>query len=159
MAKIGSAVTRRLIERLSGPGGASEVLGELVGGGQNAGAVRVQNASAELADRAGGLQYPVVNVYCEKIVNDLREKFRAFSGRVAMAIEVRHSQDRLDGMQDALEVCTDALTEYLTTSRGDWGGGMFYDGAYEVSFSAVKSGGKNFIQVAKVTFEIGVSRN
>jgi len=36
---------------------------------------------------------------------------------------------------------------------------MFYGGGYEVAFAAVKNGGKNFIQVAKVTFEIGVSRS
>jgi hypothetical protein len=34
---------------------------------------------------------------------------------------------------------------------------MFYAGGYEASFGPVKQGGKNFIQVAKVTFEIGVS--
>ena len=40
-------------------------------------------------------------MYCEKIVNDLTEKFRTFSGTVQMAIELRHSQDRLEGLQDA----------------------------------------------------------
>jgi hypothetical protein len=39
-----------------------------------------------------------VNVYCEKIVNDLKEKFQTFSGRVQMAIELRQSQDRLEGI-------------------------------------------------------------
>ena len=74
-----------------------------------------------------------------------------------MAIEVRHSQDRLDGLQDALELYADAVTQVLDANRGDWGDGMFYGGEYEVAFGAVKQGGKNFIQVAKVTFEIGVS--
>ena len=35
---------------------------------------------------------------------------------------------------------------------------MLYNGEYEVSFGAAKHGGKNFIQVAKVAFEIQVSR-
>jgi hypothetical protein len=73
-----------------------------------------------------------------------------------MAIELRHSQDRLDGLQDSLELYIDAVTQVL--NRGDWGEGMFYGGAYEVSFGPVKKGGKNFMQAAKVTFEIGVSR-
>jgi hypothetical protein len=36
---------------------------------------------------------------------------------------------------------------------------MFYGGAYDVSFGAVKQGGRNFIQAAKITFEIGVSKS
>jgi hypothetical protein len=76
-----------------------------------------------------------------------------------MAVEVRHSQDRLDGLQDRLELYTDAVTQVLHSSRGDWGDGMFYGGMYDVSFGAVKHGGKNFIQAAKITFEIGVSKS
>src|SRR5207248_7694437 len=68
-----------------------------------------------------------VNVYCEKIVNDLREKFRAFSGQVQMAIELRQSQDRLEGIQDRLELYVDATMQMLNGSRGDWGDGMFLD--------------------------------
>ena len=76
-----------------------------------------------------------------------------------MAVELRHPQDRLDGLQDTLELYTDALTQVLNGGRGDWGDGMFYGGAYEVSFGPVKKGGKNYLQVAKIAFEIGVSRN
>jgi hypothetical protein len=36
---------------------------------------------------------------------------------------------------------------------------MFFTGAYDVSIGAVKQGGKNFMQMAKVNFDIGVSRN
>jgi hypothetical protein len=92
-------------------------------------------------------------------VNNLREKFRSFSGTVEIAIEVRHSQDRLEGMEEAIEAQTDAVTTALAASRGDWGDGMYYAGGYEVSFGRVARGGKNYTQVAKVTFEIGVSRN
>jgi hypothetical protein len=98
-------------------------------------------------------------VYCEKISNDLREKFRSFSGAVHLAIEVRHSQDQLDGIEDALEQYTDAVTGALTANRGDWGDGMYFAGAYQVSFGAVKKGGRNFTQAAKITFEVGVSRS
>jgi hypothetical protein len=49
------------------------------------------------------------------------------------------------------------LTQVLDGNRGDWGSGMYYAGGYQVAFGAVKHGGKNYIQVAKVTFEIGVS--
>src|SRR4029434_8183944 len=67
--------------------------------------VRPQNVAAEMAERALGAKAAGVYVYCEKIVNGLREKFRTFSGTVQMAMEVRHSQDRLEGLQDRLDIC------------------------------------------------------
>jgi hypothetical protein len=121
--------------------------------------IRTQNVAADLAERSGGAKYPAMHVYCEKVVNELKEKFRSFSGRAEMAIELRHSQDRIDGLQGALESYADAATEALAAARGHWGDGMFYNGGYEVSFGAAKHGGRNFIQVAKVTFEIQVSRD
>jgi hypothetical protein len=163
-AKIGGAATAKVIQRLTGPAGVNSSLAELTEGDVPAGLldsaqVRPQNVAAELAERAGNIKYPAVHVYCEKVINDLREKFRSFSGRLQMAIEVRHSQDRLEGLQDTVELYADAVTRVLNEGRGDWADGMFYGGGYEVSFGAVKSGGKHFIQVAKVTFEIGVSRS
>jgi hypothetical protein len=163
-AKIGGAATAKMIGRLTGSAGMNSSIAALTEGGAtvsalNVAQVRAQNVAADLAERSGSVKYPAVQVYCEKIANQLTEKFRSFSGKVQMAIEVRHSQDRLDGLQDALELYADAATQVLTAGRGDWGDGMFYGGGYEVSFGAVKSGGRNFIQVAKVTFEIGVSRS
>jgi hypothetical protein len=162
---IGSAVTVKVIQRITGPSGVNSGLAALTQGDTAPASpldtpqVRSQNVAADVAERSTTVQYPAVNVYCEKIVNSLQEKFRTFSGSVQMAMELRHSQDRLDGLQDALELYTDALMQVLNGGRGDWGDGMFYGGAYEVSFGPVKKGGKNFIQVAKVTFEIGVSRS
>jgi hypothetical protein len=158
-AGIGSAATRKVVERLTGSTDASATAGSLTAAGFEGAVVRAQNAAADIVERAGAARYPVVSVYCEKVVNDLREKFRRFSGRAQIAIEVRHSQDRLDGMEDTLEQQTDAITQALGDSRGDWGDGMYYAGAYEVTFGRVARGGKNFTQVAKVTFEIGVNRN
>jgi hypothetical protein len=58
-----------------------------------------------------------------------------------------------------LQLYVDAVTRVLDRSRGDWSEGMYYTGGYEVTFGAVKRGGKNFVQTAKVAFEVGVSRN
>jgi len=159
MAGIGSAATQKVMERLAGPTGGSLTVGVLTEAGSEGPPLRAQNAAAELVERSGTVKYPLVSVYCEKVVNDLREKFRSFSGTARMAIEVRHSQDRLEGIEEALERQTDAVTAALSASRGDWGDGMYYAGAYEVSYGRLARGGKNFTQVAKVTFEIGVSRN
>jgi hypothetical protein len=165
MAKIGSAITAKLVQLLTGPGGVNSGLAALTQGEQELAMpldpdqVRRLYTSADLAERSTTVQYPTVNVYCEKIKNSLTEKFRTFSGTVQVAIELRHSQDRLDMLQDALELYTDAATKVLDTNRGDWGDGMFYSGGYEVAFVATKRGGRNFLQVAKITLEIGVSIN
>lgn len=156
---IGSAVTRKVVERLGGTAAAGSTAGALTDGVSTGAPLRIGNAAAELMERGGLTQYPVVTVYCEKVVNDLREKFRSFSGTAQMAIEVRHSQDRLDGIEEALESLTDAVTATLTASRGDWGDGAYYAGGYQVAFGRTTRGGKNFSQAAKVTFEIGVSRS
>jgi len=147
-AKIGNLATSKVVQRITGANGA-------LGDAQ----VRKQNVAAELAERSGAVRYPVVLVYCEKIVNSMVEKFRTFSGALQMAIEVRQSSDRLEGLEDRVEATADAVTQILSASRGDWGDGMYYSGGYQVAFGPVKQGGKNFIQVAKVTFEIGASIN
>ena len=165
ITKIGSAVTGKVLQRMTGPGGVNAGLGALTqpelefAGLIDPLQVRAQNVAADLAEKAVGVKYPAVNVYCEKIVNDLREKFRSFSGSAQMAIELRQSQDRLEGIQDRLELYVDATMGMLHASRGDWGDGMFYGGHYAVAYGAVKQGGRNFTQTAKVTFEIGVNKD
>jgi hypothetical protein len=162
---IGSLITRQVIQLLTGTGGVnSSLIGTAQGNGQSIGPlsttqVRAQNVSADIADQSSLVQYPAVNVYCDKVVNSLSEKFRTFSGTVQTTVELRYSQDRLEGLQDAVEIYADAIAQVLTANRGDWGNGMFYCGQYQTVFNAVKHGGKNFLQVAKIVFEIGVSRN
>src|SRR5205085_10265143 len=133
-SKIGSAVTTKVVARITGRTGVNAGLASLTqeerefAGLIEVAQVRPQNVAAEMAERALGAKYPAVNVYCEKIVNGLREKFRVFSGTVQMAMELRHSQDRLDGLQERLEVYVDAAMQMLNSGRGDWGDGMFFGG-------------------------------
>ncbi|MDR3700220.1 MAG: hypothetical protein P4L56_11325 [Candidatus Sulfopaludibacter sp.] len=161
--KIGSLAAGKVIQRMTAPAGVSATLAALMFGGEqqpaafSAAQIRPQNVAADLAERGDPVVYPAANVYCEKIINSLVEKFRTFSGTLQMAIELRASQDRLAGLQDGLELYADAVMQMLDAHRGDWGDGMYYCGGYQVVFSAVKHGGKNYIQTAKVTFEIGVS--
>jgi hypothetical protein len=156
---IGRAVTDKVMQRIVGPMGVNAGLAALTQDPpESVAQVRAQNAPAEMAERSGA-KYPSVNVYCQSIKNQLVEKFRTFSGIAQMAIELRCSQDRLDGLQEAVALYVDSTMAMLNASRGDWGDGMFYGGQYEVVFGPVKQGGKNFMQIAKVTFEIGVSRN
>jgi hypothetical protein len=163
--RIGHAVTAKVFDRVTGPTGINSSLAALTHSERALAApldetqVRTQNVALDLVERGGTVKYPAVHLYCEKIANTLVEKFRTFSGNVLMAIEIRHSHDRLEGLQDRLELYADAMAQVLHTNRGDWGDGMFYGGAYELSFGAVKHGGKNFLQVAKITFQIGVSKS
>ena len=163
MAWVGSTVTAQVVTLLSAPQGLNACIATLALAenvtlpaiGQNQ--ILAQNVSIELAERSTDVQYPAVNVYCEKIVNQLKEKFRNFSGIAVMAIEMRVSQDRLEGIEDQLQMYTDAVTQVLDQNRGDWGEGMFYAGCYEAALGPVKHGGQNFIQVGKVSFNVGVS--
>src|ERR1039457_4164468 len=163
MAWVGSTVTAQVVALLSGPKGLNACVSTLAQAedvtlppvGENQ--ILAQNVSIELAERSTDGQYPAVNVYCEKIVNQLKEKFRNFSGKAIGAIEVRVSQDRLVGIENQLQTYVDAVPQVLDQNRGDWGEGMFYAGCYEAAVALVKHGGRNFIQAGKVTFEVGVS--
>ena len=163
--RVGTAVTAKVLARITGTSGLNSALAALAqpertfDGSLNVGQIRVQNVAADLAERGSIVKYPAIHVYCDQIVNSMLEKFRAFSGTVQMAIEIRYSQERLEGLQEALELYVSATTAALDSNRGDWGDGAFYAGAYKVVFSAVKQGGKNYMQAAKITFDIGVSRN
>ena len=116
-----------------------------------------QNVAPDLSERSTVSNYPLVYVYCSKISNQLREKFRTFSGDAEMVIETRVSQDRLDDIQTNLQSYVGAVTQILDNNRGDWQDGVFYAGQYEISFSGVKHGGRNFLQLAKVSFVLQIS--
>jgi len=162
---IGSAVNSQILQRLTSSTGVNSTLAALVGVGNapppviDALQMRIQNVAPDLMERAETVSYPAVNIYCEKLANALTEKSRSFSGTARVAVEVRHSHDRLQCLQGALELFADAIAQTLSANRGDWGNGLYYAGVYEISYSPVKQGGRNFVQSAKITLEIGVSRN
>ena len=116
------------------------------------------NASVDISEKTGYVQYPALLVYCDKLANTLKEKFRQFSGTVHAVVEVRNSQDTLDGIESSTEVYVDAVCALLDDSRGDWGSGLFYTGGYDVSYETVGRGGRNFLQRAKVGFDVEVSK-
>ena len=116
-----------------------------------------QNVPFPLAERAKGVNYPVIYVYADRVRNLLTEKFRTFSGKVRTVTEVRVSQDRLEGIEDQLRLYAEAVTQVLDGHRGSWGQGAFYTGGYEVTFDPVQHGGLNFLQIGKVSFEVDFS--
>src|ERR1700676_3433647 len=62
-------------------------------------AVLALNASVDISEKAGHAHYPALLVYCDKLTNSLKEKFRRFSGKAHLVVEVRHSQDRLESIE------------------------------------------------------------
>ena len=164
-AGIASGVTGKLFAFMQGPSGINACLlamqqaGNPGGGFAPAIEVIAQNVAPELAEKSLAMRYPTANIYCEKVANTLKEKFRSFSGVVQMVIEVRYSQDVLEGLENALEMYADAVAQAVDGTRGDWEDGMFYSGGYQVSFGAVKRGGRGFLQAARIEFAVGVSRS
>lgn len=116
-----------------------------------------QNVPAEVIEKTAGTKYPAFHIYCEKLQNTLREKFRQFSGTATLSVDVRVTHDRLEGLDQRLQWYVDALTNVLDSNRGDWDHGLFYTGGYTVTYQPVKHGGKNFLQTAKVSFDVQVS--
>jgi hypothetical protein len=121
------------------------------------GQIIAQNVAPDLSEHSRGSNYPLVYVYCTKVTNQLREKFRTFSGNAEMVIEFRTSQDRLDDIQTNLQSYIDAVTQVLDDNRGDWGDGVFYAGGYELTYGGVKHGGRNFLQLGKVSLVLEIS--
>jgi hypothetical protein len=164
MAGIGATVGRRLVEILTSESGvgAAVMEGSLAAGivmpPLMRGQVVAQNVAADLTEKTAGAKYPALYVYCDRVTNSLREKFRQFSGTARMVVEARVSQERLEDLELRTQVVADAITDVLDQSRGDWGQGMFFAGGYEVTYGPVKHGGRNFIQIAKVSFEVDISQ-
>jgi len=163
MANASTLTMTKFLNFLQTPAGLSENLAALsdlqgitlapIGAKQ----ILAQNVAQELVERSLDVKYPTLLLYCEKITNDLREKFRTFSGKAHLAVEVRVSQDRLEGLEKLLETYIDAVTRILDQNRGDWGNGVFYAGGYEAVFGKMEHGGRNFLQTGKVSFEVAVS--
>lgn len=116
-----------------------------------------QNVSFELEEKALIVKYPSINVYSDRVRNLLVEKFRIFSGKVRTVVEVRVSQDRLEGIEQSLRLYVDAVTQVLDDNRGTWAQGAFFAGGYEATFEPVRHGGRNFLQIAKVVIEVDFS--
>ena len=120
--------------------------------------VITSNTPIEISEMAGQAQYPALAVYCDRMANTMKEKFREYSGTAHLVIEVRHSRPMLSGIEDNLQTYVDAVCALLDDSRGDWGGGAFYSGGYDISYEPVARGGKNYLQRAKVGVDVEVSR-
>jgi hypothetical protein len=120
--------------------------------------IAAHNISVDVSEKTGHAQYPALLVYCDKLSNAMKEKFRRFSGKAHLVVEVRHSQEKLEALEAHTQVYVDAVCALLDEARGDWGEGSFYPGGYDVSYEPVVRGGRNLLQKAKVSFDVEVSK-
>jgi hypothetical protein len=163
MLSIARRATLKLQEVLTAPNGLNASLAALAQSGSvtvppiSPNNLFTDNVSSHIAEKSVEPKYTAIYIYCDKMANALTEKFRSFSGTVEMMIDVRVSQDRLEGIDRASQLYTAAVTQTLNQNRGDWGQGLFYAGRYEVSFGPVKHGGRNFIKSTKISVQLDAS--
>lgn len=163
MSQIATVTTRALSSLLAGQKGVAYRVADRLIAAEGSLAelttplIRAGNIAVDLTDKAHGAKYPQMFVYVDRIQNTLREKFRTFSGTVQLAVEIRHSQDRLEGLQDRAQLYTEAVLDVLEDCRGEWGEGLCYGGKYEIKFEPVRHGGKNFVQSVRVIVPVDVN--
>ena len=120
--------------------------------------IAIQNVVPDIAERTQTIRYPAIYLFCDKLTNSMTEKFATFSGKCRLVIDVRCSQDRIEGLERTLERYVDAVCRVLSSARGGWQGGGYYCGEYEVTYTTLKHGGKNFLQTARISFDVEVSK-
>ncbi len=164
MASICNTLTAKVAELLSAPPDIDDRVASLAAAQAiemrptRLHSVVVQHTPFDLAEKSQQARYPAIYLYCDKLSNTLKEKFRTFSGKGHLQIEVRYSQDRLEEIDTRMQFYVEAICNVLDGSRGDWGGGAFYTGGYEAVFSPVRSGGHNFLEIAKIGVEVEISK-
>ena len=115
------------------------------------------SAPVEIAERELQLSYPRVCLYASQVKNSQREKFRSFSGAVAVTCEVWSSANLVGDADLAIHYYLDAISSILQKNKGDWGDGFTFSGVYDVQLQSPKVGGSGFLESAKLTCSLDVS--
>jgi hypothetical protein len=123
------------------------------------GQVVLTASSPDIGDRNVELTYPRVALYSTGLKNTQIEKFRSLSGTVTVVAEVWASAALVGDCDQSIHFYVDAVTSILQQNLGDWNDGVFFPGVYDVQFQAPKQGGFGFVESAKVTLGLIVSRN
>lgn len=121
--------------------------------------VVLSSASAEIGDKDFELTYPRICLYSAAVKNTQVEKFRSLSGTVSVIADVWASANLLQDTDHWIHFYVEAMTRILRQSIGDWGDGIFFSGVYDVQFQPPKVGGFGYVELAKVTCNLNVSRN
>jgi hypothetical protein len=119
--------------------------------------ILVTAISPDLADKNAQLTYPRVCLYCTQVKNTQAQKFRTFSGTVALVAEVWFSGNLLSPTATGLHYYVEAVSSILRANQGDWGGGFYFTGVYDVQTQPPKPGGFGFVESARITCSLDVN--
>jgi molybdopterin-binding protein len=112
----------------------------------------------DMGDEDLQLTYPRICLYTAAVKNTQIEKFRSLSGTVSVVAEVWASGDLLSDTDQWIHYYVEAMTNILRQNIGDWGDGVFFSGIYEVQLQSPKVGGVGYVESAKVSVVLNVSR-
>jgi hypothetical protein len=119
--------------------------------------VVLSSAAREIGDREIEFNYPRVCVYSSQMKNTQQEKFRSFSGGIAVVADIWSSGNLVDDSDQWIHYYVEALTSILRADRGDWGDGFLFSGVYDAQLQPPKIGGFGYVELARVTCGLNVS--
>jgi hypothetical protein len=119
----------------------------------------LSSVSPDIGDKDVQLAYPRVCLYSNVLKNSQTEKFRTVSGSVSTIAEIWASGNMVTQTDQWIHFYVEGLTEVIRATAGDWGDGLFFSGVYDVQFQPPKVGGFGYVQSAKVSCTVNVSRN
>ena len=114
----------------------------------------LRHAAVDLDDRNSRTVYPAIYLYCESIENRLERKFSEFSGRLALAVDIRASGENVRELDGVAARIAEAVADTLANRRGRWNNNLAYDGKYKTKFEPVRRGGRHFVQTARVELDL-----
>ncbi len=121
--------------------------------------ILLSSTTPDLGDKDVQLTYPRVCLYSGGVKNTQIEKFVSLSGAVSVIADIWASSNLATDTDQWIHFYVEAFTEILRQNRGDWGQGLFFSGMYDVQFQSPKPGGIGFVQFARVTCNLNVSRS
>jgi hypothetical protein len=121
--------------------------------------VYVSSSPIGMAELLEELAFPRVSVFSSKLINSQVEKFRSLSGSIAITAEIVATADFVAEADQWIHYYAEAVSNILRNSRGDWGDGIFFSGAYDIDVQPPRAGAAGYIQVAHVSCSVNVSRN
>ncbi len=133
----------------------SNTLIPTIGSGQ----ILLSSAPPDIADKDIQFTYPRVCIYSGLVKNTQAEKFRSFSGTVAVSSDIWASGSFITQIDEWIHYYVEGVTTILRTNLGNWGDGFFFSGRYEVKLQPPKAGGLGFVEAATVTCSLDVSIN
>lgn len=119
----------------------------------------LSSTSPDIGDKDVQLTYPRVCLFSTGLKNTNADKFRSLSGAASLVIDIWATSAMVTDSDNWIHYYVEAVTNLLSENVGDWGDGVLFPGSYDVQFTTPKAGGLGYVQCARVTVALNVSRN